>query len=680
MGPVEFKESKIFFKKYYSIGWDFTSIATIQKCSCVSADTETFLTRNNKILDNEEVYKYYKECTQEFTKTTVNDFRKNIHVKCYAITISDGKNFALFQCIEDFLTAISHMQVDTVIWYNAKFDFSILDYHLLTHNWTNADDIIKDIKNTKKMPANTYKSLNGDFGQRYQMQLWVMYRDKQYHQHVKKIKMIDLCNVLAGGLKKNLEDFDVRDENDDPVRKLEMDYVKADIYSAKDLQYMINDVKGLHLLTLKFDKICKEISGYSFISGDFITAGGLAKKSLLQFMFKTNDDKLNKKSFKYYFPMSIQTDEELRSKYLYKGGMCFVNQKYKGKIVHNIYKYDVNSMYPAQMYNMTLPFGSPKIYSPENLDSFKDDKVYILKIKNLKGYLKENMIPVYMDCLSNDFVSTIIQSDERYIYLEELEMYKKFYELEYEIISILEFQAVYCTGMREFVDNFYNIKSTTKNKSLKQVVKLFLNSSYGKLSQRVQTELIEYKLSENDYVEVKRSKLDKISESSLLSIYLGARVTALGRVCLCDYILKITKNNPKKYFLYCDTDSVHALCKFEDTDDSKLGMMKCEGIYANAVYLAPKTYLMQSFDKKYEVHTKGVNTDVVMREILKCNNFEDVTSTVFKAGVKFKCLNALNCSGGKALFYVDKTILNETDEYDDDLINITSQDFENLFK
>ena len=89
---------------------------------------------------------------------------------------------------------------------------------------------------------------------------------------------------------------------------------------------------------------------------------------------------------------------------------------------------------------------------------------------------------------------------------------------------------------------------------------------------------------------------------------------------------------------------------------------------------------MQSFDKKYEVHTKGVNTDVVMREILKCNNFEDVTSTVFKAGVKFKCLNALNCSGGKALFYVDKTILNETDEYDDDLINITSQDFENLFK
>lgn len=230
------KESKLFVKKYYSYGWDFTSISTITKCSCVSADTETQLLRDNKILDNDEVYKYYQECTNEFSRLSLNDFRKNIHVKAWALTISDGYNFALFQCVEDFLTAIAYMQVDTVIWYNAKFDFSIFDYYFLTHNWTNADDIIESIKGTKKMPENVYKSLNGDFGQRYQMQIWVKYKNKEYHEHVKKIKMIDLCNVLSGGLKKNLEDFDVRDKDNNPVRKLEMDYVHADIYSFKDMQ------------------------------------------------------------------------------------------------------------------------------------------------------------------------------------------------------------------------------------------------------------------------------------------------------------------------------------------------------------------------------------------------------------------------------------------------------------
>ena len=674
----ELKESRLFKMKYYSIGFDFSNIEKIQKCSFVAADTETHLTMYGKNVSDDTVYEYYKECTQEFSKTTTNDFRKNIHVQAWALTISSGENFALFQCVEDFLTALAYLRVDTVVWYNAKFDFSILDYYFLTHEWTNADDIIKELKGTKKMPKNTYKSLNGDFGQRYQLQIWQEYKNASYNKKVHKTKMIDLCNVLGGGLKKNLKDFDIRDANNEPIRKLEMDYDDSDIYSLKDFNYMVNDVKGLYYLTIKFDSICKELSGYSFVNGDFITAGGLAKKSLLKFMFKRSD-KTNKKAFKYYFPMTIERDQELRNNYLYKGGMCFVNEEYKNKIVHNIYKYDVNSMYPAQMYNMTLPFGNPVVYSIDKFNGVKEDKVYILKIKNLYGSLKKNMIPVYMDCLSNDYVPFIRQSDIRYIYLEELEMYEKYYDLDYDIVSVLEFQAVYCTGMQEFIDNFYKIKSTTDNKSLKQVVKLFLNSSYGKLSQRVQTDMIIHTLSEYDYVHTERKKLDKVSDSALLSIFLGARVTALGRVCLMDYILKICKNNPKKYFVYCDTDSVHALCKYDDTDDSELGKMKCEGVYANALYLAPKTYLMQSYDKKYEVHTKGVNTDIVAREVNKYENIEDVKANVFKAGVKFKCLNGLNCSGGKALFYVDKAILND-DLSDDEHLNITAQEFENLFK
>ena len=315
------------------------------------------------------------------------------------------------------------MNVKNVVWYNAKFDFTIFDYYFLTNEWRDADEIVKDLKHTRKLPNNTYKSLNGDFSQRYQLQIWKEYKDKSYKKHIHKTTMIDLCNVLGGGLKKNLEDFDVEDESGNKIRKLEMDYQNADIYSMHDIKYMYNDVVGLYYLTLKFDKICKQISGYSFLNNDFITAGGLAKKSLLKYMFNKSDS-MNKKAFKYYFPMTIDLDYEMRHNYLYKGGMCIVNNSYKNKIVHNIYKYDVNSMYPSQMATMLLPFGDPLIYDPEKLEDFKPNHVYILQIKNLQGFLKPNMIPVYMDCLSNDYVSFIQQSDERYIYLEELKMYE----------------------------------------------------------------------------------------------------------------------------------------------------------------------------------------------------------------------------------------------------------------
>lgn len=146
-----------------------------------------------------------------------------------------------------------------------------------------------------------------------------------------------------------------------------------------------------------------------------------------------------------------------------------------------------------------------------------------------------------------------------------------------------------------------------------------------------------------------------------------------------EYIRKICRNNPKKYFIYCDTDSVHALLPFEDTDSKALGKMKSEGVYEKGIYLAPKTYLdynnlehkYKDNESKYEVHCKGVNTEVVQKEIDKCKSFEEVKN-VFKAGVKFKCLTSLNVKGGKALIYVDKLLLNpeklegiEEDELED---------------
>ena len=93
--------------------------------------------------------------------------------------------------------------------------------------------------------------------------------------------------------------------------------------------------------------------------------------------------------------------------------------------------------------------------------------------------------------------------------------------------------------------------------------------------------------------------------------------------------------------------------------------MKNEGIYEFGKYLAPKTYMLynniEKQDKKYEVHTKGVNVYVVEKELEKCENFYQA-SEKFKAGVDYRCFASLNCIGGKALIYIDKKLLDKKRE------------------
>jgi len=646
---IKWQENKIFKMPFIVLGnWNFTTYEKFSHCDFVSADTETKLYYKNELLTEEKAYDLYKIHGAKWC-------RMNIVVKAYAFMLSDGENFALFQCIEDFILCCATMLVKKVFWYNAKFDFSIFDYYFAINHWERSNDVVKDFNGKKhKVHTNVFHSMDGDFGQRYQLRIWKSYKNKHYHTKVHNFKMIDICNIFGGGLRRNLEDWEIIDKSGKNVRKLTMDYVNASI--ENDIDYMVADTKGLHLLAEKIDKKVLEISGFSLFNGDYITAGGLAKKSLLRFMFGKDKLSDNMKIFKAIFPITIQEDKNYRDFKLYQGGKCFVSPYQVNKIVKNIYKYDINSMYPTQMRNMLYPIGNPKKVS---FVSDKEHKLYILKIKNVHGFLKENMVPVWYDILTQEYVFQIMEDDEQYFWLEELEMLKTYYELSYEITEILEFECGYCKGARAYVDNYYKIKKNSKG-AIKQGAKLFLNSAYGKLAERVDKTECWYEMCEDGYIHLVKGET-KEDEKSLMSVLVGSRITAMARVSLMDYILKICKGNPKKYFVYCDTDSVHALCNFEDTDDSELGKMKSEGIYEFGKYLAPKSYLLynniEENDKEYEVHTKGVNVEIVKQELKKCKTFEEACEK-FKAGVNYKCLTSLNCIGGKALIYIDKMILN----------------------
>ena len=646
------EKARFFSQPYYLVGnWRLNVASTFPRCEILAGDTETKLYYNDKLLTDDEVYEYYKVNGQAWVKD-------NIEVKCYALMLSDGENFVLFQNVEDFLTACAMFNVKRVFWYNAKFDFAIFDYFFLTNGWTEIEERKEENKQKyRKLQDKTYQSLNGDYGQRYQMRVWKAYTNRRSQRKVHNFKMLDVCNIFGGGLKANLESFDIRDHNGEKVRKLEMDYVNADI--EQDIQYMVNDTKGLYLLAEKIDSVIAEQTGLSLFGGDYMTAGGLAKRALLQEMFQSTKWK-NVNLLHKFFPMSLEADREYRQYNLYRGGLCIVNPLKRGVVQHNIYKYDVNSMYPAQMREMLYPVGKPEHISfCDNVPNC----VYIYKIEHFRGKLKSKMCPAWHDTLTGEFTNEIIEPDAMYIWKEELDELSNWYDYTYELLDVLKFDGKTPKGAVSYIDKFYAIKCNSKG-SVKAGAKLFLNSAYGKWAQRPDVVRCKYVLSENGrYVHLQKEETTS-DENSLMSVVVGSRITMLARVTLLKYIREICKGDVAKNFIYCDTDSVHSLCKFDDTDPKALGKMKCEGVYASGLYLAPKTYLMydelsgEEERKQYSVHCKGVNTNVVAKEVAKAKTFDEACD-IFVPNKLFRCLAGLNVKGGKALIYVDKMILND---------------------
>ena len=643
--------AKHFKEPYYTYGeWKLDAYSTFPHEDYLSADTETKLYLDGNQISDSDLY----SITSKLKKPN-KYIKEHIEVRAYAFMLSNGKDFALFQDIEDFITACAMFNVKRVFWYNARFDYAIFDYYLLTNGWNDITTLLEeDSKHYRKMPSKTYKNLIGDFGQRYEMRLWYEYKNIKGAKRVHNWKMLDICNIFGGGLASNLKAWNIQNGLGEEVRKLHMDYNKASLDNEDDLMYMLNDTLGLHLLAIAIDKEMFDLTGYSLFKGQYMTSGGLARKTLLKMLFKGND-KFNLKMFKTFFPMTIQQDEEYRNHALYKGGIAVVNPYKLEKVQKNIYKYDSNSMYPDKMLKMAYPLGEGK-----NIE-FKGKKftkkkgcVYLLKINNFSGYILPDMIPMYQNKLSGKYEDAFREIQPIYIWDEELDELKKWYDLDYSIIEVKEFSAKHPKGIIDYINTFYEIKCKEKG-AKRQGAKLLLNSAYGKLAQKVLRLILTYELDEDGI-----SHLIQVSsetdEKSMLSVLLGSRITALSRVDLMKNIRNICQGNPKKYFVYCDTDSIHSLLSYDKCDDKELGKYKCEGIFEYGLYLAPKTYLL--YDKgEFDVHCKGVNTEVVAQEV-EGKTFKEATK-IFRGKRKFKCLCGLNVRGGKALVWLDKYIVKD---------------------
>lgn len=258
----------------------------------------------------------------------------------------------------------------------------------------------------------------------------------------------------------------------------------------------------------------------------------------------------------------------------YRGGRCEVFQMGKHS---NIYKLDINSMYPFIMRNQVFPTqlisGKKVSLEIKDLEPILKDKNFIVADCDIE--LKKPGIAVKKDKLLFPIgnVRQVITSPEIQMLIENPDIGS--------IIKVHD-SAIYKQAnlFKNYVDYFYDIRMNAENSAYEAMAKLFLNSLYGKFGQRsfakyqpVTDEHLIKTLNEAlneigtnviDWLdhEVKRyirlgDKLYLIDNNLDILAYdscpiIASTVTSYARNYLFDVFLKASLKN----VLYCDTDSV----------------------------------------------------------------------------------------------------------------------------
>lgn len=304
----------------------------------------------------------------------------------------------------------------------------------------------------------------------------------------------------------------------------------------------------------------------------------------------------------------------------YNGGFVF----FKKGLQKNLEMDDNNSMYPFQYAYKMLPIGCG--FYKQNFENLKQFELYIIhfracfklkegfepiipKSKNFRGFCGENYTseeldePMEIFCTNWDF-----------------ERYKKYYDFfEFEFIDGIGFRGCpnfykdYAEKLIEFKKNYTGGK--------RYVVKLLLNSPYGKLGMNGDVDIYDYQLNEKGILQ----RVYKGHENDIEAFnYLPQAVfiTSGGRQTLWDRCEEIGWNN----CFYGDTDSVkykHREGLELEKNSKNLGKWKEEGRPELFKAIAPKKYIYFE-NGLLNVACAGFHKDVVLHKLAELSGLDNI--------------------------------------------------------
>ncbi len=258
------------------------------------------------------------------------------------------------------------------------------------------------------------------------------------------------------------------------------------------------------------------------------------------------------------------------------GGRVAVNQKYKKKIIEGrISDYDGVSLYPSAIHRLCndsgLPLGKAKrIY--QDFDYKKHDySVLTIKIHKVN---KNQQIP-FIAHRTDDSIQYLNEAPQDEIVIDSatLQDYIDFQDIEYTIIDGVYWNSGVNKTMGQLINNLFNerLKYKKSNPALANVIKLMLNSAYGKTiikkstSQKTIIKTAKFnnyiysnfntvksfrRINDNLY-EVERLKMD----DSFNRAHIGCSILSSSKRIMNE-VFNIANENLLPIY-YTDTDSLH---------------------------------------------------------------------------------------------------------------------------
>lgn len=521
----------------------------------------------------------------DFETTGQDYYEENGYTKVwlYAICDNNANIVDIGDSIEKFFVFLRAHTCKTYYFHNLKFDGSfILDY-LLNNNYTFYDSEDKAI-------TKGFSLLIGDMGQWYSMTICF----NKGHS----VRILDSLKILPFKVEKIAKDFNL------PILKERIDYSDYTIDEDR-IRYVSHDVK---IVAMAIKILRDEGLVYTTTASN---AYHDYQNTLPDYVIREFDPELDKEWL-----------VEWRA--AYRGGRTQVNPYYARKLLRNVYRYDINSMYPWVMYTQPMPYGKPIPITTMGKYKFE---VYHFK---MAFTLKDGHLPTLLK------KSTVFGTDSYYIDTEGIEdiyitspdylILKRHYDIQFE--DLVEGFGFYCSTniFKKYIDKWYKRKQV--DEGAKRVIdKLMLNSLYGKFGSNCEGKhkipsLVdgEVKLTDSPLQDMRRYYLPR-----------ALAIVSWAHLRIDDGILDAGIEN----FVYCDTDSIHTLAPMSKkyVDDKKLGYYKLEAVEDRSKYIRQKTYIYHSKKEGYVITCAG------MSNILKEMYLQENASNPFKAfdvGLKLK--------------------------------------------
>lgn len=468
----------------------------------------------------------------------------------YAVSDSDGNIVDHGGDISEFMAWCYTHDNATIYFHNLKFDGSFIIDWLLTKGYKHQTERIN------KHDAKGFTTLIDGNGAWYSIKVNLARRVQ--------VTFVDSLKIIPLKVKQIAKAFNL------PIEKEIIDY---DDYTIDDkrLEYVYHDVQ-IVAMSLKFFKSL----GYNKM-----TIGANAYNSFLE----------SDADFKRTFPI-LDRDWLMEWRSAYRGGRSQVNPIYAGKILHDVRRYDINSMYPYAMSRFPMPYGNPIELSKPNVMPFE---LYCVDIafKLKKGHLPTLLKKHGLD-FSKDTYYTDTDGVERiYISSIDLELVYRHYDVQY-----IKYEKIYgfytdASIFRQWIDQHYRDKQNATG-GLRMVYKLIINNLYGKFGSNPRGAKKIPSLGDEGQVTFHMGEME---DMRIYYLPVAIAITSYCHRMIDDAILKTGYDK----FVYCDTDSVHTLGTLPDewVDAKEIGKFKMEAIESVSKYVRQKCYCYKEDGKNH---------------------------------------------------------------------------------